>query len=362
MLQVVPSPSATPDGHFALAKQLRMAINTSPWLSTQVARLCSELKVEAGRELLTMVDQEGGLVARLGPPFTRIPPARVVGSTRDTQAASAVGFILGRELRAVGIDMNLAPVLDVDTNPENPVIGTRAFGRSPDLVAGMGCALIRAMQREGVAACPKHFPGHGDTAADSHHELPVLEHSISRLLEVELPPFAKAVEAEAAAVMIAHVVVPAMEDQQQQPRPASMSRSVVTYLREQLHFEGLILSDCLEMGAILNNFSVGEAAVEAVTAGVDMVLVSKHEHLQLAVIDALTRAVKEGKLPYRRIMEAGQRIAAVTRLFAPPETTRNTLLERGFHESRLGVIGCREHQDMVANIECQAAALNSQCS
>lgn len=147
----------------------------------QVAELSANLKREAGsRPLLVMVDQEGGRVQRLGGPFTPVPPARTVGSAADVQAAEMSGRILGKELRAVNVDFDLAPVMDVDTNPLNPVIGDRSFGTSAEVVSEMGYAVIRGLQQEGVAACAKHFPGHGDTEQDSHLSLPVVHHPLAR--------------------------------------------------------------------------------------------------------------------------------------------------------------------------------------
>lgn len=147
----------------------------------QVAELAANLKREAGsRPLLVMVDQEGGRVQRLGPPFTAVPPARTVGAAGDPSAAEAAGSILGKELRAVNVDMDLAPVMDVDTNPANPVIGSRSFGTTPEVVSTMGYAVIRGLQQEGVAACAKHFPGHGDTEQDSHLSLPHVHHDRER--------------------------------------------------------------------------------------------------------------------------------------------------------------------------------------
>src|SRR5512146_1069601 len=157
----------------------------------QVAELVAALKRTAGRRLLVSIDQEGGRVARLRSPhgFTELPPMRALGATADQHLAYQIGALLGRELRAVGIDQDYAPVVDVDTNPANPVIGDRSFSRDPDEVARMAAALARGLQDSGVAACAKHFPGHGDTSQDSHTALPHLPHALDRLKEVELVPF-----------------------------------------------------------------------------------------------------------------------------------------------------------------------------
>src|SRR5512133_1769773 len=157
----------------------------------QVAELTAALKRAAGRPLLVTIDQEGGRVARLRAPqgFTELPPMRAIGAAGDDRLAFEVGALLGRELRAVGIDQDYAPVVDVDTNPANPVIGDRSFGREASGVGRMGAAVARGLQSAGVAACAKHFPGHGDTSQDSHRDLPRLAHPVERLREVELVPF-----------------------------------------------------------------------------------------------------------------------------------------------------------------------------
>ena len=196
----------------------------------QVAALVAELKTYAGRPLLVAVDQEGGRVARLRGPqgFTELPPMRALGERGDAALAREVGALLGRELRAVGIDQDYAPVVDVDTNPANPVIGDRAFSRDPEVVGRLGAALAEGLQAQGVAACAKHFPGHGDTSQDSHLELPCLPHAMERLDRVELAPFRALARAGVAAVMTAHVVFEALDP----VRPATLSAKVMRLLRE----------------------------------------------------------------------------------------------------------------------------------
>ena len=161
----------------------------------EVLELNRELKRVAGRPLVLAIDQEGGQVARLRQGFTELPPMRAVGATGDANLARELGLLIGRELRAVGFDMNYAPVLDIDTNPQNPVIGARSFGSTPELVTTMGLALAAGLEAEGIAACGKHFPGHGDTSQDSHLELPRLPHAMDRLERVELVPFRAAASA-----------------------------------------------------------------------------------------------------------------------------------------------------------------------
>src|SRR5512138_628761 len=191
----------------------------------QVAALVAELKRAAGRPLLVSIDQEGGRVARLraAQGFTELPPMRALGETGDDVLAYEVGALLGRELRAVGIDQDYAPCVDVDTNPANPVIGDRSFSRDPAVVARLGAALAEGLQSAGVAACAKHFPGHGDTSQDSHHALPRLPHGMERLRAVELLPFRALAAAGVSSIMTAHVVFEPLD-----PRlPATLSAAAI---------------------------------------------------------------------------------------------------------------------------------------
>src|SRR6476660_6612137 len=209
----------------------------------------AELAFDASRlvpdlPLWVSIDQEGGRVARLKSPFTEWPPMATLGRSGDVRLAERFARALASELRAVGVTLDFAPVLDVHTNPKNPVIGDRALADTAAEVARLGSAIVRVLQAEGVAACGKHFPGHGDTSTDSHLELPLVEHPPERLREVEFEPFRAAIDAGVATIMTAHVLVPALDEK----RPATLSKRVVTgLLREELHYDGVILSDDLEM-------------------------------------------------------------------------------------------------------------------
>src|SRR5215813_3332489 len=212
----------------------------------------AELAFEASRLVPDLpawvsIDQEGGRVARLKAPFTEWPPMATLGRSGDVRLAERFASALAAELRAVGITLDFAPVLDVHTNPKNPVIGDRALAERAEDVARLGSAIVRTLQAEGVAACGKHFPGHGDTSTDSHLELPLVEHPPERLREVEFAPFQAAIAAGVATIMTAHVLVPALDEQ----RPASLSRTIVDgLLRRELGYQGVILSDDLEMKEI----------------------------------------------------------------------------------------------------------------
>jgi beta-N-acetylhexosaminidase len=271
-------------------------------LSYEAARLVPDMPVWVS------IDQEGGRVARLKAPFTEWPPMATLGRSGDLRLAERFARALAAELRAVGVTLDYAPVLDVHTNSRNPVIGDRALSGKAEEVARFGAALIRTLQAEGIAACGKHFPGHGDTNTDSHLELPLVEHPPERLRQVEFLPFRAAVEARVASIMTAHVLVPSLDEQ----RPATLSRRTVSgLLREELGYEGVILSDDLEMKAIANEYSVPSAAVLAVEAGCDGVLICSGNHdLQVAALESLIHAVEENRLPFGRSRDSGAQRSA----------------------------------------------------
>ena len=248
--------------------------------------------------LLVAIDQEGGRVQRLREPWTEWPPMRRVATRGDPTKTAAVAAALARELRELGIGLDFAPVADVDTNPANPVIGDRAFGATPEEVGRHVRAFVTALQAGGVAACAKHFPGHGDTAQDSHHELPRLDHDLERLRRVELPPFRAAIEAGVASVMTAHVLLPRLDPS----LPATLSPAVLRLLREELGFDGVVFSDDLEMRAVADRFPLGERVLGALRAGVDALLVCSDVALwreALAVLEAAPPALLAA--PLRRV-------------------------------------------------------------
>ena len=259
----------------------------------QVRDLCREIRAAAGRGRpapLVAIDQEGGRVTRLAAAgFTPFPPARCYSlfCCRASRVACAVGETMAEELRAVGVDINFAPVLDVDSNPENPVIGDRALSSNPESVAELGIAFFRGTLSRGVLPVGKHFPGHGHTAADSHEELPVVRSSRATLLARDLHPFRRAIRAGIPALMTAHVLFPALDRE----FPATLSEKIlVGLLRKQLRFRGAVVSDALEMKAITGRFGIGAAAVRAVSAGCDIVLVGRGEKDQEEAAEAIARA------------------------------------------------------------------------
>src|SRR3954470_5316805 len=273
----------------------------------QVAELCYEsARLVPDLPLWVSVDQEGGRVARLKAPFTEWPPMATLGRSGDVKLAERFARALATELKAAGITLDYAPVLDVLTNAKNPVIGDRALAEKAEDVGRLGAAIIRTLQAGGVAACGKHFPGHGDTSVDSHLELPLVEHPIERLRGVELVPFVAAVAARVASIMTAHIFMPALDED----RPATLSRRIITgLLREELGYTGVILSDDLEMKAIATTYDVPDAAVQAIAAGCDGVLVcSGNVNNQAATLEALVHAVESGRIPYKRLEGAMVRL------------------------------------------------------
>jgi beta-N-acetylhexosaminidase len=310
----------------------------------QVEELSRDLQgLGATQPLWVAVDQEGGSVARLRSPFTEWPPMAVLGRSGDLALASRFAAALAAEMRAVGVTLDYAPVLDVHTNPKNPVIGNRALSEDAATVGALGRAIIAGLQQNGVAACGKHFPGHGDTSVDSHLDLPVVEHPPDRIRRVECVPFEAAIREGVAFIMTAHVLVPAIDED----RPATLSRRIVyDLLREELGFEGVILSDDLEMKALSRTYGAGEAAVLALGAGCDGVLIcralSSEPHndiaVQATVLEAIIHAVEDGRIPFGRIEDAlrRQRLAKERFLrFGERPVSRTPLTH---------VIGCDAHR------------------
>ena len=305
----------------------------------QVAELAREAK-ELPTELSPWVsiDQEGGRVQRLRAPCTEWPPAAALGRSGDPGLARRFGRALGRELRSLGITLDYAPVLDVHTNPGNPVIGDRAPAGDAEQVASLGAAVIRALQGAGVASCGKHFPGHGDTDLDSHEVLPVVEHERGRLEEIELRPFRAAIEAEVAALMTAHVRYPALDESS----PATLSHSVVTrLLRGELGFNGWVVTDDLTMGAITAERTVPDAAVDALCAGCDTVLLCDADAAaQAAVIERLIRAVEDKTLSDLQVEAALRRQRRAKERFLEGDVGRRPPERRTLD----ALLGCEEHQ------------------
>jgi beta-N-acetylhexosaminidase len=304
----------------------------------QVAELSIDVQsLAADLPLWVSVDQEGGRVARLRKPFTEWPPMAVLGRSGSEALASRFAAALAAELRAVGVTLDYAPVLDIHTNPKNPVIGDRALGEDAETVARLGAAVIRGLQEHGVAACGKHFPGHGDTSVDSHLELPLVEHPPDRIRRVECVPFREAIRAGVAFIMTAHVLVPSLDEE----KPATLSPRIVQgMLRDELQFEGVILSDDLEMKAVARTYAVPDAAVQAIAAGCDGVLVCSGDvDAQAATLEALVHAVEDRRISYKRLEDTQKRLRRAKERFLAAPVAAGRVAER-----LRQVLGCDAHQ------------------
>ena len=301
-----------------------------------LSRECAALAQEW--PLWISVDQEGGRVARLRRPFTEWPPMITLGRCSDDQLAVRFARALAEELRAVGINLDYTPVLDVHTNPKNPVIGDRALSDRAADAARLGALLIEALQGAGVAACGKHFPGHGDTSVDSHYELPIVEDPPERLREVEWVPFRAAIAAGVASIMTAHVLVPALDEE----RPATLSPVIVEgMLKQTLGHRGIVFTDDMGMKAISGPEGLGEACVLALLAGCDAVLLcNQSPDEQVQAIEAIIKAVESGRVPMTRVDDALARQERVKRRFL--------VAGRPATEIPLARIGCEEHQEVAA--------------
>ncbi len=306
-----------------------------------LSALCSELHGLFPESVpLVALDHEGGRVHRLAPPFTHFPSAASLGHARSPALARRVGQAMGRELGSVGIDVDFAPVLDVLTNPHNTVIGDRAFAADPHLVAILGCALARGLREGGVIPCGKHFPGHGATRVDSHDDLPRDERAEDELVRIDLYPFRHAIAERVDMLMTAHILYPALDPD----LPATLSPLVIEgLLRRRLHFQGVVVTDDLEMGAIVRHCTVEQAAVDALRAGADLLLICHSPERALAAWDACLQALGNGSLLPQRVTQAQQRIA---------------VLKKAHHRQRstpIQSIGAPEHQQLIEEILRQAS-------
>ncbi|MFF6864734.1 glycoside hydrolase family 3 protein [Streptomyces ardesiacus] len=279
----------------------------------QVARLTARLRTE-NPDLIVAIDEEAGDVTRIESATGSSRPGNfALGTVDDAELTGAVAADLGRQLRAAGVSLDYAPSADVNSNPDNPIIGVRSFGADPDVVSRHTTAWIRGLQSSGVAACAKHFPGHGDVAVDSHHDLPAYTAGPDEIAAQALPPFRAAVAAGVRAVMSGHLLVPAYDPD----LPATLSPRILQgLLRDELGFDGLIVSDAIEMGAVTRRYGIDGATAKAVAAGVDAVCVggeSAEEATVALLVKALVTAVTGGELPEERLADAAARVREFAR-------------------------------------------------
>ncbi|WP_413371939.1 glycoside hydrolase family 3 N-terminal domain-containing protein [Paenibacillus taichungensis] len=326
----------------------------------QLTTFTHDLQREVGDiPLFLSIDQEGGVVKRI-PGGTNLPGQMALGATGDTALAEAAGRLTGEELKALGLQVNFAPVLDINSNPDNPIIGIRSFGSDADLVMRLGLATIKGLQQSGVIAAVKHFPGHGDTTVDSHLGMPVLTHNRARLDAVELKPFRDAIENGVEMIMTAHIAFPAIDnehvtslkDGKSVPIPATLSKKVLTgLLRGELGYEGLIISDAFTMNAIAEHFGENKAVERAVSAGVDIILMPKDS---AAAHQTLVNAVKSGKIPDETIHASVKRILELKAkygLFERSQTLAQQL------NALNGVIGSKQHRAVEQEIAERAVTV-----
>lgn len=315
----------------------------------EVLQLTSNLQKEAKaagyeKPLLICLDQENGVVSRIHQGLSSFPGSMALGATDNPQYAYEIGLATGKELKVLGINWNLAPVLDVNNNPDNPVIGVRSFGENAEKVAEFGEAMMKGLQDAGVMTSLKHFPGHGDTNVDSHLDLPGISHEMERLEKVELVPFKACIQAGADSVMAAHVYFPALEPEEN--TPATLSRRVyVDLLREKLGFTGAITTDCMEMKAISKTIGTEKGAVKALQAGTDFVMISHTYAVQEGAIQEIISAVETGKLSLSRIEKSIQRIQLLKEKY-----TSWADLHSPEAKDALQIVGSQKHQKLAQTI------------
>ncbi|HEY0753277.1 MAG TPA: glycoside hydrolase family 3 protein [Ktedonobacteraceae bacterium] len=337
-----------------------------------------ELAREGGQRfpLLIAIDQENGMVQRLsknsrmpGEAGANAPSSQADGTTASAPVREAtifpgnmtlgaigsaedayeVALAAGREMHALGINLNLAPVVDVNNNPSNPVIGVRSFGEDPQEVARLACAQIRGYQQAGVATCIKHFPGHGDTATDSHLGMPVVPYALERLERLELLPFKSGIAAGSDCVMTAHISFPALMGETN--LPATLSPEVIDQLlRQQLGFQGVIMTDCLEMNAVSEAVGVGRGTVLAQLAGNDLILISHRYERQLSGLEALKAALQRGEIAPERIRESAERVLALKERLRSRAESQTSAQE-------LAWVGCEAHRQLREQIYERAVTL-----
>jgi beta-N-acetylhexosaminidase len=309
----------------------------------ELARLNEEIRAAANGPVLIGMDQEGGTRFSLPAPFTQWPSPSELGALGDENAVREIARAIGRELSAVGCNLNFAPMLDLHINPSSPVTMVRSFGADPALVGGMGAAFLAGHAETGVLGCAKHFPGHGDTFVDPHKNLPAFHGTAERLDQVELVPFAAAIAASVATIMTAHILLPKIDSE----FPASLSRTMLTNtLRERMNFQGLILADDLGMGAITKRYTPSEAAVLTFAAGTDIAMLCHESALIPEALAATECALAGGKLSSEEWNRAGERIYRILATIGPP------------NKVSLDVVGCAEHQALATRLREKIARSN----
>lgn len=306
----------------------------------QTRELIISMQTDSKIPMFISVDQEGGNVQRLtsltDKKATYIPYMSELGKTNDTNLAYETGKVMASELRSLCFNMDYAPVVDVNSNPKNPIIGKRAFGTTSDIVEKMSIPLAKGLKEEGIIPVYKHFPGHGDTDSDSHVELPIINKTKEELYKLELKPFIKAIEEDADVIMIAHIALPKITNDN---TPASLSKEIITdLLRDELGYQNLVIVDALNMKAIANNYTEEESTIKAIAAGVDLILMPNDAK---KTIEIVKNAVNDGTLTMERINESVRRILKVKEKY-------NIL--NGNACSSMDSFGSKEHKEIISKI------------
>ena len=315
----------------------------------ELRQLTYAIREAAARPVLIGIDQEGGTKFSLGEPFTPWPSPAELGRLGDSSLVERMARAMARELRGAGVNLNFAPMLDLATNPKSPVTSGRSFGSDPQHVSKMGCAFLRGLQAEGVLACAKHFPGHGDTALDPHVDLPLFDGTRNRLIARELIPFAAAIKTGVRLIMTAHILVRRIDS----AWPASLSRELLqSILREQLSFDGIILADDLGMGAIARRYENGESAIKTLEAGTDIAMLCHDWAAVAPALEAVAQAISKGKPATGRDTRIAARLTAQSR--ARIELLRQRLRQIEKTDAPpLDAIGCRAHRTLAATIRAK---------
>ncbi len=302
----------------------------------QVALLCKDIQTlvrkECGTEALICIDQEGGMVTRLSEDCTNIPSAMALAATGDSSASYTCGVITATELKALGINCDFAPVLDVNSNKDNPVIGVRSYGDTKEQVIEYGLAMADGLQSKGIMAVGKHFPGHGDTHLDSHLALPTV-HSDLEGLEEHIAPFRAAINAGLQGIMTSHILFPALEKEE---LPATMSRAILTdFLKGEMLFKGLVFTDCMEMQAIGRYYGTVEASLSAMQAGADIVCISHDVTLACKAIDLVAEALADGRLSSEEFSASTRKILLAKQMLAEQESLDLSVVGSTVHTEKV---------------------------
>jgi beta-N-acetylhexosaminidase len=282
----------------------------------QAVKLLNGLKERNSSNRLPLflaVDEEGGIVSRLSDIYLDLPSARTIGNVNDEKISLEYGKVLGERVKELGFNMNFAPVLDVNSNPKNPVIGKRAFGTEVGTVAKHGLKVMEGINSNNVISVVKHFPGHGDTSTDSHIGLPVIDKSLKQMENLELIPFARAIEKDVDAIMVAHILFTQLDGE----NPATLSPKVISeLLREELSFDGVVISDDMTMGAITENYTIEEASYKFLKAGGDILLICHEYENQIKALSRIKEEVEKGNISEQELNDKVYRIVKLKMKYA----------------------------------------------